>query len=392
MTGDYGVEQERDWNALSDDEFRDIVRTEFEAHYPDEIRYPPRRLYWSEQSEWFERMSRKGWIAPNWPTRYGGMGLAPAKLLIFFEEQDRWGIARFQDQGIRMIGPALFEHGTEEQQRRFLPGILSCEHRYCQGYSEPSSGSDLSSLRTAAVREDDDYIVNGSKIWTTMAHDVTHMMLLARTGGSEGRNQAGISFFIVELTTPGITVRPIKDIAGHEELCEVFLEDVRVPADNRIAGENQGWTVANSVLRSERIHIGSPQLPSYGMESLNKIATACHAWEDEVFRARYAELLLDLEHLKDIYGEFATAFIEDRPIGSDVSLLKILSTELVQRVAECIRDICGAPGAAVGRIAAETGDVDPLDVFYKALPSGIYGGSNEIQRNIIAKRVLKLPS
>jgi hypothetical protein len=337
-------------------------------------------------------MARKGWIAPNWPVRYGGMGLAPAKLLIFFEEQERWGIARFQDQGVRMIGPALFEHGTEQQRQRFLPGILTCEHRYCQGYSEPDSGSDLSSLRTAARRDGDEYIVNGSKIWTTMAHDVTHMMLLARTG-SEGRRQAGISFFITELTTPGITVRPITDLAGHEELCEVFLEDVRIPEANRVAGENEGWTVANTVLRSERIHIGSPQLPSYGLDSLSKIATAFGAWDDEAFRARYAELFLDLEHLKDIYGEFAHAFVEDRPIGSDVSLLKILSTELVQRVAECIRDVAGVAGAVLGPInTPEVGDIDLLDVFYKALPSTIYGGSNEIQRNIIAKRVLELPS
>lgn len=388
----YGVPQEQDWNTLTDGDFRSVIRDEFEAHYPEEIRYPSRRLYWSEQSAWFERMAHKGWIAPNWPVRYGGMGLAPAKLLIFFEEQERFGIARFQDQGVRMIGPALFEHGSEQQRQRFLPGILSCGHRYCQGYSESGSGSDLSSLRTAARREGDEYIVNGSKIWTTMAHDVTHMMLLARTG-SEGRSQAGISFFIVELATPGISVRPITDLAGHEELCEVFLEDVRVPEENRIAGENEGWTVANTVLRSERIHIGSPQLPSYGLDSLCKIATACNAWDDEAFRARYAELLLDVDHLKDIYGEFALAFVEDRPIGPDVSLLKILSTELVQRVAESIREIAGEAGAVVGRISTDAvGEIDLLDVFYKALPSTIYGGSNEIQRNIIAKRVLKLPS
>jgi alkylation response protein AidB-like acyl-CoA dehydrogenase len=388
----YGVLQEQDWNSLSDDEFRRVVRDEFESHYPDEIRYPPRRLYWREQASWFERMARKGWIATNWPARYGGMGLDPSKLLIFFDEQERWGIARFQDQGIRMIGPALFEHGTEEQRQRFLPGILSCEHRYCQGYSEPGSGSDLSSLRTAARRENDEYLVNGSKIWTTMAHDVTHMMLLARTG-TEGRSQAGISFFLVELTTPGITVRPILDLAGHEELCEVFLEDVRIPVENRIAGENEGWTVANTVLRSERIHIGSPQLPSYGLASLSKIASACGAWDDEAFRARYAELLLDLDHLKDIYEEFARAFVEDRPIGPDVSLIKILSTELVQRIAECIRETVGVAGAVTGRISTHLDDeIDVLDVFYKALPSTIYGGSNDIQRNIIAKRVLRLPS
>jgi alkylation response protein AidB-like acyl-CoA dehydrogenase len=388
----YGVRQEHEWNSLTHEEFRRIVRAEFEANYPNDIRYPSRRLYWREQSAWFERMSAKGWIAPNWPVRYGGMGLEPSKLLIFFEEQERWGIARFQDQGVRMIGPALFDHGTDDQQRRFLPGILSCEHRYCQGYSEPGAGSDLSSLRTSARRDGDEYVVNGSKIWTTMAHDVTHMMLLARTG-TEGKPQSRISFFIVELSTPGITVRPITDIAGHQELCEIFLNDVRIPVSNRIGEENHGWNVANSVLHSERIHIGSPQLPAYGLESLGNVATACGLWDDHGFGAKYAELLLDLEHLKDIYAEFAQAFVDGRPIGPDVSLLKIWSTELIQRIAEAIREAAGPAGAVVGRIQVEKcAAIDVLDVFYKALPATIYGGSNEIQRNIIAKRVLALPT
>jgi alkylation response protein AidB-like acyl-CoA dehydrogenase len=388
----YGVRQEHEWNSLTDEEFRRIVRAEFESNYPHDIRYPSRRLYWREQSAWFERMSAKGWIAPNWPVRYGGMGLGPSKLLIFFEEQERWGIARFQDQGVRMIGPALFEHGTQDQQRRFLPGILSSQHRYCQGYSEPGAGSDLAGLRTSARRDGDCYVVNGSKIWTTMAHDVTHMMLLARTG-TEGTPQSGISFFIAELSTPGITVRPITDIAGHQELCEVFLSDVRISVSNRIGEENNGWDVANSVLRSERIHIGSPQLPAYGLESLGKVATACGLWDDRVFSAKYAELLLDLEHLKDIYAEFAQAFVEGRRIGPDVSMLKIWSTELIQRIAEAIREAAGPAGAVAERIPVEQGAaIDVLDVFYKALPATIYGGSNEIQRNIISKRVLALPT
>lgn len=389
MTIRYGVEPEREWNTLSDDDFRDLIRSEFEAHYPDEIRYPSRRLYWREQEAWFRRMSSKGWIAPNWPSQYGGMGLDPAKLLLFFEEQERWGIARFQDQGVRMIGPALFEHGTDDQRQRFLPGILSCDHRYCQGYSEPGSGSDLASLRTTARADGGDYVVNGSKIWTTMAHDVTHMMLLARTG-SEADRAAGISFFILELTTPGITVRPIKDIAGHEELCEVFLEDVRIPKQDMIGAENDGWKVANTVLRSERIHIGSPQLPAYGLTSLRDVALARGVWEDPVFRSEYAELLLDLEHLKDVYAEFAQAFIEDRPIGSDVSLLKLWSTELIGRIAEKIRETAGPAGAVKDKIDTPAGSIEVLDVFYKALPATIYGGSNDIQRNIIGKRVLGL--
>lgn len=239
-------------------------------NYPDEIRYPSRRLYWREQSAWFQRMSEKGWIAPNWPARYGGMGLAPSKLLIFFEEQERWGIARFQDQGVRMIGPALFEHGTEDQQRRFLPGILSCEHRYCQGYSEPCSGSDLSSLRTTARRDGDEYIVNGSKIWTTMAHDVTHMMLLARTAADV--RQASRHQF-----PHRGALRPWDYGAADHRYCRPSGIVRGLPRGrpnslrDPVGEENHGWEVANTVLRSERIHIGSPQLPAYGLESLGTL-------------------------------------------------------------------------------------------------------------------------
>jgi hypothetical protein len=195
----------RDWNAMADDEFRSMLRSEFEDNYPAALRFPPRRLLWHEQHDWYLRMSEMGWIAPNWPARHGGMGLSPAKMLIFLEEQERCGIARFQDHGIWMIGPVLLRFGTPEQQQRFLPPILRCDHRYCQGYSEPDSGSDLASLRTTARRAGDAYIVTGTKIWTTMAHDSTHMFLLARTG-HDGPKQRTISFFLLDLASPGVTV------------------------------------------------------------------------------------------------------------------------------------------------------------------------------------------
>lgn len=388
---DFGVPQEQDWNALSDEAFRATMRGEFESHYPDQIRYPPRRLYWAEQSDWFERMAAKGWIAPNWPTHYGGMGLEPSKLLIYFEEQERWGIARFQDQGVRMIGPALFEHGSADQRARFLPGILSCAHRYCQGYSEPGSGSDLASLRTRARRDGDEYVVDGNKIWTTMAHDVTHMLLLARTDPHVQRQQ-GISFFLMDLSVPGVTVRPIRDIAGHHELCEVFFDGVRIPAENRIGAENQGWSVSKSVLAAERIHIGSPQMPAYALDRLARVAGARGLLDDPVFRSRFAELQLDVRHLSDAYAEFAGAFVRGEPLGPDVSLLKIWATETAQRIGELIRQTAGPAGALRGRVPVGDDEIDVLDVFYKALPAAIYGGSNEIQRNIIAKHVLRLPS
>lgn len=387
----FGVTQEHDWNEMDDADFRAVIRTEFEAHYPTAIRYPSRRLYWSEQRDWFLRMADKGWIAPNWPAEFGGMGLDPAKLLIFFEEQERWGIARYQDQGVRMIGPMLFEHGTPEQRERFLPGILSCADRYCQGYSEPEAGSDLASLRTRARRDGDVYVLDGHKIWTTMAHDVTHVMILARTDPDAPKHQ-GISFFITSLDTPGITVRPIRDIAGHDELCEVFLEGVRIPADQRIGAENAGWRVANSVLSFERVHIGAPTLPAYALERLRLVATQRGLADSPSFRDRFAELELDLRHLGDLYEEFATVVLGGGTPGPDVSILKIWATELTRRIGDMISDTAGPAGAVREPLDVDGERVEILDVFYKALPSTIYGGSNDVQRDVVAKRVLGLPA
>ena len=236
----YGVAQERDWNALGDEEFRAIVRADFEAHYPPALRYPPRRLRWSEISPWYLRMAQKGWIAPNWPAEYGGMGLGAAKLLIFIEEQERFGIARFQDHGVLMVGPVLQRFGTEEQRRRYLPDILSCRNIWSQGYSEPGAGSDLAGLSTRAVQDGDQFVIDGHKIWTTLAQDATHMFVLVRTN-PEGKKQAGISFLLVDLASHGVTVRPIRNIAGDEEFCEVFFDLVRVPRSN-LVGELEGST------------------------------------------------------------------------------------------------------------------------------------------------------
>ena len=389
---EYGVPQERDWNELTGEEFRQIMRREFERHYPERLRYPDRRLFWEEQKDWYLAMSAKGWIAPGWPVEYGGMGLSPSKLLIFMEEQERWGVARFQDHGIRMVGPILINFGSDEQRARFLPPILSCEHRYCQGYSEPEAGSDLANIQTTAVLSEDGtaFVINGHKIWTSMAHDVTHIFLLARTDTTAVK-QAGISFFLAEIDTPGITVRPIRDVAGHEEFCEVFLDSVRVPSGNLIGGLNKGWSVATSLLEFERLHVGTPQLPEYALRVLHEVAEARGLLDDPLFRSRAIALQLDVHHLRDAYAEFAAQLSRGERLGPDVSLLKIWSTEAFQRIAELIVETAGPLGGINGPVELGETRVSPLAVFYRALPSTIYGGTNEIQRNIIAKRVLNLP-
>lgn len=386
----YGVQQEQDWNALSDEAFRAIVRAEAETHHPAELRYPPRRLRWAENKSWYLRMAAKGWIAPGWPREYGGMGLSPAKLLIFLEEMERWGIARFQDHGILMVGPILMRFGTEAQRRRYLPPILACEEIWCQGYSEPNAGSDLASLRTEARLEGEEFVINGQKTWTTLAHDSSHMIVLARTDKA-AKKQLGISFLLLDLKTPGITVRPIRDLAGHDEFCEVFFDNVRTPASNLVGELNQGWSVAKSQLGFERIHIGSPKLPEYGLQVLLAVARARGVEQDELFRERLAQLQLDVAHLGDIYRHFAAIVGRGEALGPEVSLLKICATETFQRIADLIIETAGDCGSHAGMVQMGDGRIDVLAPFFKARPTSIYGGSNEIQRNILARQVLNLP-
>lgn len=387
----FELDQAQNWSALSDEEFRALVRARFEATYPQHLRYPSRRLLWSEQSSFYLQMARMGWIAPNWPTAFGGMGLDAAKLLIFMEEQERHGIARFQDHGIRMIGPALIRHGTPEQHRRFLPPILRCEHRYCQGYSEPDAGSDLASLRTTASEVADGWVVNGTKIWTTMAYDVTHMFLLARTG-SVGPKQAQISFFLLDLATPGVTIRKIRDMAGENELCEVFFDDVVIPGENLVGSAGAGWTVAKSVLGFERIHVGSPQLPESGLRLLDEVVRARGLQDSASFTDRSAALRLDVDHLSLVYARFARELQLGHDLGPDVSMLKLFATEVFQSIADLIIEAAGPAGGAAGQVRIGGTDVSVLSSYYRARPSTIYGGSSEVQRNIIAKQVLKLPA
>lgn len=379
----------KDWNAESDEQFRAQVRDFFQLNYPQELRYPPRRLRWSESKPWYMKLARQGWVAPNWPREHGGMGLSPRKLLIFIEEQERWGVARSPDMGVLMVGPLLIQHGSEDQRRRFLPPILAGEEIWCQGYSEPNAGSDLASLRTRAVVEGDRFIVNGQKIWTTLAHDATHMFALVRTDPSV-RQQAGISFLLIDLRQPGVTVRTIANIAGHEELCEVFLDDVSVPMENLVGELNGGWAMAKALLGFERIFLGSPKLAQYALRQLESLAIATDALSDPRFLDRFTQLRLDVADLATIYERFAATVIRGEALGPDVSLLKVWITEAFQRIADLMLETGAEKGVLVGPVAFGEARVDVLSVYYNSRPASIYGGSNEIQRNVIAKSVLGL--
>jgi alkylation response protein AidB-like acyl-CoA dehydrogenase len=381
----------RDWNALSDEDFRLEVRSFFEMHYPADRRFPAKRYRWHQIKDWYQTLYRHGMIAPAWPRDHGGMGLTPAKLIIFVEEQERHGVARVPDLGLVMVGPLLIAHGTPAQQAHFLPRILSGEHIWCQGYSEPNAGSDLASLRTSAVRDGDDFIVNGHKIWTSFAQDATHMFLLARTE-TGSHKQAGISFLLADLSSPGFRIREIDTLAGYAEFCEVFLQDVRIPARNLVGTVNQGWDIAKSLLGFERLFLGGPKQCQLAMTRLEAIARRLDAFNEPAFLDRFIQLEWDVADHAALYRRVARKAGRGEKLGPELSVLKILSTETFVRITDAIVDLTGSAGAISGPVELGQESIEFLSLFYAARPVTIYGGSNEIQRNIVAKSVLCLPT
>ncbi|MPZ45929.1 MAG: acyl-CoA dehydrogenase [Betaproteobacteria bacterium] len=381
-----------DRNAISDEAFRKEVRSFFETAYPEELRFLPRRLRWSECKPWYLTLARKGWIAPAWPKEYGGMALSPSKQIIMAEETERAGIGRMPDQGITQVGPTIMRYGTEAQKKQYLQPILDGEHVWCQGYSEPNSGSDLASLQTSAVREGDDYVINGSKIWTSMSMDASHMYILVRTDRDAPKKQEGISFMLLDMKTPGITLRPIRNIAGHEEFAQVFFDNVRTPVDALVGSLNKGWTIAKALLGFERLGIGSPRRPRYAFTRLEKVARSRGLMDDPAFADRFAQLRLDLADLSSLYGRYVDQVRRGETLGADVSILKIWSMELYQRISELLVEAADEKGALEGDVDFDDDFVDVLSPFYMSRPGTIYGGSNEIQRNIVAKDVLRLPA
>jgi alkylation response protein AidB-like acyl-CoA dehydrogenase len=383
-----GIEPQ-DLNLLDDDEFRLVVRRWIEADYPPELRNPTKRLHWVENRSWYFKLAEKGWLCPGWPREHGGLGLGPAKQIIFTEELERHGCARCNDHGIIMLGPLVIRYGTEAQKATYLPKILSGEHIWCQGYSEPNSGSDLASLRTSAVPDGEDYVVNGQKIWTTLAADANWIFLLVRTDAA-AKKQEGISFLLVDMTTPGITVRPIINLEMHDEFSEVFFDNVRVPRANLVGQLNKGWDMAKALLSFERIYLGSPRQSAYALTRLRQLAERLGVWDEPVFTANYARLRCDLEDLKALYGRYVEVLKRGQPLGADVSQLKIIQSELFQRITETMLEVAGENAGLMEPMEGNR-NLNPAGQYIQARPTSIYGGTNEIQRNIIAKNVLALP-
>ena len=376
-------------DSLDDHQFRLTVRAWVETHYPPDLRNPPKRLHFSETKIWYHLLSRQGWLAPGWPRQYGGMGLTAARQLIMIEEFQRHGCARNNDMGVAMLGPLLIRYGTDEQKSNFLPKIIAGEHIWCQGYSEPNAGSDLAALRTEAVLDGEHWVVNGQKIWTSLAMDANWIFLLVRTNKT-AKKQEGISFLLVEMDSPGITVRPIRNLDMGDEFCEVFFDNVRVPRGNLVGNIDQGWTMAKTLLGFERIGIGSPRQSSYALARLKTLAEHAGTWDEPVFRERFTKLRMDLADHNTLYQTFAEKVRRGEALGQDVSMLKIHQTELYQRITEAMLDVAAEESALLGPINGNR-DLNPAGQFIQSRPASIYGGSNELQRNILAKNVLELP-
>ena len=381
-----------DYNAMKDDDFRNEVRQFFQTEYPEELRNVSHRPMFAEIEGWHKKLHAKGWVAPAWPAEFGGMGLDAAKILIFYEEQQNWGVTRGRDMGVQMVGPLIIKFGTDAQKEYWLPRILSCETIWCQGYSEPGAGSDLASLRTTAIVDGDDFVINGQKIWTTMAHDADHIFMLVRTDPDAPKKQQGISFVLAKMDQPGIEVRTITTLSGEKEFCEVFFDDARAPVANLVGELNNGWSMAKALLSFERIFIGAPNMAQNALVQLKTLAEGRGAFADPGFRDRYAEVALDVEDHAALYTRFANQVKRGETLGADVSMLKIWVSETFQKISELMIEVAGPDGGAIGPLQLGNIGVDVLSNFYKSRPTTIYGGSNEIQRNILSKAVLNLPS
>ncbi|MDE1172781.1 MAG: acyl-CoA dehydrogenase family protein [Parvibaculaceae bacterium] len=353
---------------------------------------------------WQRILHKKGWAAPAWPVEYGGTGWTEMQRYIFASECTRAQTPGLSPMGLRMCAPVLMKFGTPEQKSFYLPRMLAGEDYWCQGYSEPGSGSDLSSLQLRAVADGDDYVLNGTKIWTTHAHFANRMFCLVRTGNS-GRQQEGISFLLLEMNSPGIKVEPIITLAGEHEVNQVFFDDVRVPKANLVGEENKGWTVAKYLLEFERGGAYAAGL-AVQLEKIETIAATERSGdgraldEDPAFARRLAEIAIEVKAMEITEHRIMSAISKGGNPGPASSMLKIRGTETQQKIDEIATEILGwyvfpdqlaarEPGSNIAPVGSEYG-LTIVPRYLNNRAASIYGGSNEIQRGIIAKLVLGL--
>ena len=374
-----------DLNYSPDEQaFRDEVRAWLNANLPADLKEKVASYAHLSREDlllWHRILAKKGWVAPSWPKEWGGTGWNVVQRYIFEEELGYVGAPPLIPFGLTMCAAVLLRFGSEAQKKRFLPRIYNGDDFWCQGYSEPGSGSDLASLKTKAVRDKDHYVVNGQKIWTTLAHYADWIFCLVRTDPSGEKRQEGISFILMDMKSPGVTVRPLILMDGAHEVNEVFFDDVKVPADQLVHEEGKGWTVAKYLLGHERLNTGRIGGSKRELAALKEYAKER---TDVRFRDRLARLEIELMALEITNLRFLDRMRRSgQPPGADVSMLKIKGTEIQQGITELA--LQAADPAASDELSSA------LQKRYMSMrKTTIYAGSNEIQRNIIAKMTLGL--
>ncbi len=388
--------------------FQAEVRSFFENEYPQRIREKIKAGQELERADFIESQKalyNRGWAADNWPVEHGGTGWSPTQKYLFHRERARAAVPQMMPFGVNMVAPIIYHFGNEEQQQRFLPDILASNVWWCQGYSEPGAGSDLASLKTTAVRDGDEFVVNGTKTWTTLGQFADWIFCLVRTDSTVAKRQEGISFLLIDMKTPGITVSPIYTLDGRREVNEVHFDEVRVPANNLIGEEGKGWTYAKVLLTHERTNIAGVATSQVRLERLKQIASetlmgGSSLMSDPIFAAKVADVEVDLMALE--YTELRTLaqMQSGGAPGPESSILKIKGTEIDQAICELMVEAAGYyslpfvkeqfeegfDGGYVGPFAM----ADAAPHYFNNRKVTIYGGTNEIQKNIISKAVLGL--
>ena len=380
--------------------FREEVRAWVRANLPQEIAHKVHNalhLTRDDMQRWAKILGKKGWLGYGWPKEFGGPGWTAVQKHLFEEEAALAGAPRIVPFGPVMVAPVIMAFGSPEQQKRFLPGIASGEVWWSQGYSEPGSGSDLASLKTRAERKGDKYIVNGQKTWTTLAQHGEWIFCLVRTS-TEGKPQTGISFLLIDMKSPGVTVRPIIMLDGGHEVNEVFFDNVEVPAENLIGEENKGWTYAKHLLSHERTNIADVNRAKRELERLKRIAKNEGVYTDQRFRDEIAKLEVDVVALEMLVLRVLSAEKSGKNPLDIAGLLKIKGSEIQQRYTELMMLAAGPYAVPFVQEAMEAGYqgdfvgaayLAPLAATYLNMrKTTIYGGSNEVQRNIVAQTVL----
>jgi len=375
-----------------DQAFRHEVRAWVEANCPPELRNRPSRVTPPEVRPWHRALYERGWVAPHWPKEYGGMGATLTQQIILVEEISRIGAPTPFPHGLSFIAPILIKVGTPEQKARHLPGILSGDKVWCQGYSESGAGSDLASLKTTAEVHDDHFIVNGHKMWTTNGHYADWMFALVRTDRDAKPRHAGISMLLIDMKSPGITVRPITTIRGDAEFAEEFFDNVRVPRENLLGPLHGGWKISSLLLGGERFATSHPRVSALLLNRARQMARMSGADRDPGFRRQLASLEIDLLAYTAYYRHGAQLQARTGAPDSLSAVIKLAAGELAQRSSELLVQAAGPIGGQLDDIELAGESVNAAGDMMEMRRVSVGGGALEVQRNILAKRELELPS